>query len=89
MQALLCGDAGKAIVRAESDGGAIEVNLTELLCADCGAPIGHDKRPKDGWQLEDDRTVCNACCVADTKKQVNFILATGKMLEELKIRNKT
>ena len=37
-------------------------------CADCGAPIGHDARPPDGWQLEDGRTVCHACCVQDTCK---------------------
>jgi hypothetical protein len=34
-------------------------------CADCGAQIGKDKGPKDGWQLEDGRTVCHACCGAD------------------------
>jgi len=37
-------------------------------CADCKAAIGKDAGPKDGWQLEDGRTVCHACCVADTKR---------------------
>lgn len=37
-------------------------------CADCGDKIGNDSGPKDGWQLEDGRTVCQACCVADTKR---------------------
>jgi hypothetical protein len=36
-------------------------------CADCGGEIGNDSGPKDGSQLEDGRTVCQACCVADTK----------------------
>lgn len=53
------------------------MNFTDLLCADCGTEIGHDDGPKDGWQLEDGRTVCHSCCITDTKKQVNFILATG------------
>ena len=34
-------------------------------CADCGCRIGQDKGPPDGWQLEDGRTVCHACCAAD------------------------
>jgi hypothetical protein len=39
-------------------------------CADCGSPIGQDKGPPDGWQLEDGRTVCQTCCVKDTKAMV-------------------
>lgn len=39
-------------------------------CADCGGPIGEDKGPPDGWQLEDGRTICNECCVEDTKWMV-------------------
>ena len=39
-------------------------------CADCGGPIGHDAGPKDGWQLEDGRTVCHQCCAADTLRQI-------------------
>ncbi len=37
-------------------------------CADCGGLVGKDHGPPDGWQLEDGRTVCHACCVADTKQ---------------------
>jgi hypothetical protein len=37
-------------------------------CADCGGRIGQDNGPSDGWQLEDGRTVCHACCGADTKR---------------------
>lgn len=39
-------------------------------CADCAGPIGKDNGPPDGWQLEDGRTVCHACCVFDTKKHM-------------------
>ena len=37
-------------------------------CADCGGPIGQDRGPPDGWQLEDGRTVCHVCCVADAQR---------------------
>lgn len=36
-----------------------------LHCADCGKSI------LQGWQLEDGRTVCHQCCVADTGRIVN------------------
>lgn len=42
----------------------------EPRCADCGGLIGRDGGPGDGWQLEDGRTVCNACCVLDTELSV-------------------
>jgi hypothetical protein len=49
---------------------------TELpKCADCGGPIGQDEGPKDGWQLEDGRTVCQACCVKDTKAFAEAIVS--------------
>lgn len=41
-----------------------------LVCADCHTTIGCDDGPKDGWQLEDGRTVCQACCVKDTAELV-------------------
>ena len=37
-------------------------------CADCGVEIGLDDGPRDGWQLEDGRTVCQACCAKDTRE---------------------
>ena len=40
-------------------------------CADCGVAIGGDNGPPDGWQLEDGRTVCRACCVADIRAALN------------------
>ena len=45
----------------------------KLICSDCGVEIGCDESPLDGWQLDDDRIVCNACCIVDTK---NITLAT-------------
>lgn len=47
---------------------AVDKYLDATKCADCGGPIGKDAGPKDGWQLEDGRTVCQACCVIDTKR---------------------
>lgn len=44
--------------------------FTAARCADCGGPIGLDAGPKDGWQLEDGRTVCHQCCAADTLRQI-------------------
>ena len=38
---------------------------TAVFCADCSEPIGEDDGPKDGWQLEDGRTVCQKCCGQD------------------------
>lgn len=43
-------------------------------CADCGGPIGQDKGPPDGWQLEDGRTVCHSCCCADFRQLVDAFL---------------
>jgi hypothetical protein len=45
-----------------------------LRCADCGDTIGKDNGPPDGWQLECGRTVCDACCVADTKNIVSRVI---------------
>ncbi len=42
-------------------------------CADCGGTVGQDRGPKDGWQLEDGRTVCHACCVENTRKVFSYI----------------
>lgn len=47
-------------------------------CADCGGPIGQDAGPPDGWQLEDGRTVCHACCVKDTLRVAERIVAALK-----------
>ena len=44
--------------------------LLSHSCADCGARIGNDAGPPDGWQLEGGRIVCHSCCVADTRRQL-------------------
>jgi len=49
------------------------VERMEATCADCGCRIGEDRGPPDGWQLEDGRTVCQACCVKDTKRIVDAV----------------
>ena len=47
-------------------------------CYDCGGPIGQDGGPPNGWRLEDGRTVCQACCIKDTKAFAdNLIKANG------------
>lgn len=50
------GDAEMGVADSQGRGG----------CADCGGSIGNDHGPSDGWTLEDGRTVCHSCCVADT-----------------------
>ena len=57
-----------------------ESKLSQLLCADCGEKIGQDKGPDDGWQLQDGRTVCHACCVADFGIFVDKVIDTGRKL---------
>ena len=43
-------------------------------CSDCGAPIGQDGGPPDGWQLDDGRTVCQRCAAQDLR----WLAATAK-----------
>lgn len=40
-------------------------------CADCGGSFGQDNGPPDGWQLEDGRTVCHACCRIDFRRHID------------------
>ena len=57
---------GEAVGTQRQLGGRVMPNAgIERRCADCGCRIGRDNGPPDGWQLEDGRTVCHACCVAD------------------------
>jgi hypothetical protein len=42
------------------------MNEPLLTCADCGCPLTIDSHPPYGWELEDGRSICNECCVADT-----------------------
>jgi len=48
--------------------------MEKQVCSNCGCKIGFDKGPPDGWELEDGRIVCNACCIVDTKKIVNDVI---------------
>jgi len=57
----------EACVRAEERRHTPKELIRPRRCADCGGELGNDSGPKDGWQLDDGRTVCHACCVADTK----------------------
>ena len=43
----------------------VQKSVQFMHCADCGREIGPAERPSDGWQLEDGRTVCPECCIAD------------------------
>lgn len=38
------------------------------ICADCLGPIGQANGPRDGWELEDGRTVCQACAADDLRQ---------------------
>lgn len=51
-------------------------------CADCGGPIGEDHGPRDGWQLEDGRTVCHACCVRDTRSGTRSISELVRLIAQ-------
>ena len=55
---------------------------TIQLCDECGATIGNDDGPRDGWQLEDGRTVCHACCVADTR-DLSMAVIEQRLIENL------
>jgi len=61
-------------VRAICEGLRIAMDTLRMIqakpCADCGGAIGQDSGPADGWQLEDGRTVCQRCCVIDTRQQL-------------------
>lgn len=49
--------------------------VSATRCADCAGPIGQDDGPKDGWQLEDGRTVCHRCCADRLRAQSQIIVA--------------
>ena len=52
-------------------------------CADCEGPIGHDAGPKDGWQLEDGRTVCQRCCSQDLIRFADRLKAQSESVAAL------
>ncbi len=54
--------------------------LSGVICADCRSKLPNGNGPKDGWQLEDGRTVCHACCVTDTHKIVTAVVNERRKL---------
>lgn len=54
-------DAVKRVVAA--------IQAQKVVCADCAGPLWEDGLggPVDGWELEDGRTVCHACCVKELR----------------------
>lgn len=57
------------------DAGVIFVELRvcppEAFCSDCHQPLFLAGGPPDGWQLEDGRTVCHACCIRSTRLELS------------------
>ena len=49
-----------------------------MKCADCGASIGEDSGPPDGWEMEDRRIVCEACADKDLLRIVDCAVATHR-----------
>jgi hypothetical protein len=62
------------------------MNQPQIKCADCGKPIG-ETGPPDGWQMEDGRTVCQSCCVADLKRITEALIKASQ--DHQKERNKS
>ena len=56
---------------------------TAVRCADCAGPIGQDAGPKDGWQLEDGRTVCQRCCGQDLIRFADRLKAQSESVAAL------
>ena len=56
---------------------------TAARCADCAGPIGQDAGPKDGWQLEDGRTVCQKCCSQDLIRFADRLRAQSESVAAL------
>ncbi len=49
-----------------------------LVCSDCNGLILGVDEPRDGWQLEDGRTVCGKCCVKDTQQFADAAIRASK-----------
>ena len=56
---------------------------TAARCAACAGPIGLDAGPKDGWQLEDGRTVCQTCCGQDLIRFADRLKAQSESVAAL------
>ena len=62
---------------------ALRERSTAARCADCAGPIGQDAGPKDGWQLEDGRTVCQKCCSQDLIRFADRLKAQSESVAAL------
>ena len=62
---------------------ALRERSTAARCADCAGPIGQDAGPKDGWQLEDGRTVCQKCCSQDLIRFADRLRAQSESVAAL------
>lgn len=51
-------------------------------CAKCSADIGLDNGPKDGWQLENGITVCQACCIGNNVKLKRILPAHNRLIRQ-------
>ena len=59
-------------------GEVLSIETGDKLCADCGCPIGIQKNePPSGWQLEDGRTVCQACWVYNIRLFCELLVNTS------------
>ena len=61
----------------------LQGKATAARCADCAGPIGLDAGPKDGWQLEDGRTVCQRCCGRDLMRFADRLKAQSESVAAL------
>lgn len=61
----------------------LQGKATAARCADCAGPIGLDDGPKDGWQLEDGRTVCQRCCSQDLIRFADRLKAQSESVAAL------
>lgn len=66
-----------AQLQAELKAAKEDAQSRKPLCAECGKRVGKEG-PPDGWQLEDGRTVCHACCVSDTRRVVSRMTSPNK-----------
>ena len=59
---------GVDVTEAMGEHAAILERMFRERCADCGIEIGHNRSPRDMWEMEDGRTVCHKCAVAELRR---------------------
>jgi len=64
----------------------MSLSVKEGTCAGCGGPLwnGDHRTPKEGWQLDDGRSVCHSCCVKILKESLSRVCKEKKELERLR-----